>query len=105
MNQPKKERGKYRPSYWPSKPATQSVWTFDQAGLLCIEGRECVIFVQERPPHCDRGNYLANLDSVGKLEEQIDGADLWPRFYFDLERAKLEIEAWLKKRGQWIEGS
>jgi hypothetical protein len=35
----------------------------------------------------------------------MDGADLWPRYYFDFERAKLEIEAWLKKRGQWTEQS
>ena len=30
---------------------------------------------------------------------ELDGHDLWPRYYFDLERAKLECEAWLRKRG------
>jgi hypothetical protein len=29
----------------------------------------------------------------------IDGADGWPRYYFDLDRAKLELEAWINKRG------
>jgi len=38
---------------------------------------------------------------VGGLAEDVDARDLWPRYYFDLERAKLEIEAWLKKRDQW----
>jgi hypothetical protein len=31
------------------------------------------------------------------------GADFQSRYYFDLERAKAEVEAWLKKRGQWVE--
>jgi hypothetical protein len=31
----------------------------------------------------------------------LDHADLWPRYYFDFERAKLEIEAWMKKREQF----
>jgi hypothetical protein len=28
----------------------------------------------------------------------IDNADLWPRYYFDLDRAKAEIDAWLRVR-------
>ena len=38
---------------------------------------------------------------------EIDGADLWPRYYFDLDCAKLEIAAWLRVRGipatEWVE--
>jgi hypothetical protein len=30
----------------------------------------------------------------------LDHADLWPRYYFDLDRGKAEVEAWLRKRGQ-----
>ena len=30
---------------------------------------------------------------------------MWPRYYFDFERAKLEIEAWLKERKQFTEQS
>lgn len=32
----------------------------------------------------------------------IDNADLWPRYYFDLDRAKLEIAAWLSVYSQEV---
>jgi hypothetical protein len=28
----------------------------------------------------------------------LDEADAWPRYYFDLKRAKLELEAFMKLR-------
>jgi len=65
-----------------------------------IYGRECVITLEARPIYCDRGNFLAKLFPAGALAREIDGADMWPRFYFDEQRAKLEVEAWLRKRGQ-----
>lgn len=64
-----------------------------------IEGRDCVITLQRRPEYCDRGNWVATLHARGILAREIDSADAWPRYYFDLERAKAEVEAWLKKRG------
>lgn len=67
-----------------------------------IQGRECEITLESRPPYCDRGNFIAKLFPEGELALSIDGADLWPRYYFDYDRAKLEVEAWLKKREQWI---
>ena len=33
---------------------------------------------------------------------EFDAADMWPRYYFDLGRAKAEIEAWLIKRKQFV---
>ena len=36
---------------------------------------------------------------------EIDAADMWPRYYFNLDRAKREVEAWMRKRGQWLSGS
>ena len=65
-----------------------------------IEGRDCLIVLEARPRYCDRGNFLAKLFPRGELAREIDEADGWPRYYFDEERAKLEIEAWLKKRNQ-----
>ena len=38
------------------------------------------------------------------LDDPLDGADLWPRYYFDVTRAKLECEAWLKKRDECVDG-
>jgi hypothetical protein len=31
---------------------------------------------------------------------EIDEQDGWPRYFMSEERAKLEVEDWLKKRGQ-----
>jgi hypothetical protein len=75
-------------------------WTVDKYGYDMIEGKECTIVISKRPSYCDRGNFLAHIEAHGKLALSLDRADLWPRYYFDLERAKLEIEAWLIKRGQ-----
>lgn len=73
-------------------------------GYESIRGRECEITIEKRPHYCDRGNYLAQLvpDFGTELARDLDGADGWPRYYFDLDRAKLEVEAWLIKRGQAI---
>ena len=74
----------------------------DKDGDWRIRGKECVIWINRRPQYCDRGNFLAHLECWGRLHLDIDDQDGWPRYYFDLERAKLEIEAWLHKRGQWL---
>lgn len=76
------------------------MWRQGEYGEWIISGRECEIYLTPRQPYCDRGNWLALLEPRGKLARDLDGADGWPRYYFDLERAKLEIEAWLEKRGQ-----
>ena len=66
-----------------------------------IKGTECEITLEPRPHYCDRGNFIAKLFPSGKLTLEIDRSDCWPRYYFDLERAKLEILDWLKKRNQY----
>ncbi len=65
-----------------------------------IDGRECEIHIAPRPPYCDRGNFVATISTSGELALGFDGQDGWPRYYFGLDRAKREIEAWLTKRGQ-----
>lgn len=72
-----------------------------------IRGRDCVIYLIARQPYCDRGNWLAQVhpDNGTTLARDLDYQDGWPRYYFDLDRAKLECEAWLKKRQQWIDAS
>lgn len=72
---------------------------------LEIRGRECSIFLMRRPAHCDRGNWYALVepDPRSQLALSLDEADGFPRYYFDLDRAKLELEAWLKRRGQFVE--
>ena len=34
----------------------------------------------------------------------VDDADLWPRYYFYLVSARLEIRAWLRERKQDVAG-
>ncbi len=46
------------------------------------------------------GNWIAKLFPVGKLAEEIDWADGWPRYYFNKAYAQEEILAWLIKRRQ-----
>jgi hypothetical protein len=74
----------------------------DRGAHYRIAGRECEISIEPRPRYCDRGNWLAKLHATGALALDIDAADGWPRYYFDLERAKAECEAWLLKRGQCL---
>ncbi len=67
-----------------------------------VIGRECTITLQERPHYCDRGAWLAKAHPKNgtRLSLDLDVSDGWPRYYFDEIRAKLECEAWLKKREQ-----
>ena len=69
-----------------------------------IYGKECEIHFQRRPPYCNRGSWLATItaNAGSDLASELDAHDGWPRYYFDLERAKLEVEAWLIKRKQEI---
>jgi hypothetical protein len=79
-----------------------SAWKWQDESYWEIQGRACAITIEPRQPHCDRGNWLAKVFSFERLKVYIDDQDNWPRYYFDLERAKLECEAWLKKQGQWL---
>lgn len=76
----------------------------EKDGYQTIMGKGCIVVLEKRPHYCDRGNWLAKLFPGPALALEIDDADGWPRYYFDEARAKLEIEAWLIKRGQAIEG-
>jgi len=79
------------------------VWHLDADDCYWIAGAHCRIWMQARPSYCDRGNWLAHLDVIPGTHPRalhVNGADGWPRYYFDLERAKAECEAWLLKRGE-----
>lgn len=80
-----------------------SRWAYiDQDRTWHIFGKSCWIWMDQRPHYCDRGNWLARLECTDReFAREIDWQDGWPRYYMDLDRAKLEIEDWMKKRGQW----
>jgi hypothetical protein len=80
-----------------------SKWIYNATyNFKSILGLDCEITLEQRPNYCDRGSFIAKLHPHHRLWLEIDGQDGWPRYYFDEDRAKLECEAWLKKRGQWI---
>ena len=72
----------------------------DTNGMQAIMGKECEIILERRPRYCDRGSLLAKIFPWGNLGREFDDSDGFPRYYFDEQRAKLEIEAWLIKRRQ-----
>lgn len=74
-------------------------WVKNQSWVE-IEGKDCTITIEPRAAYCDRGNYLAKIFPRGTLVFELDAQDGWPRYYFDLERAQMECEAWLVKRKQ-----
>ena len=78
------------------------IWT-QCDGYEEAEGKDFTVTLYPRPGYCDRGNFLAQLfQKPGTGHALLDFQDAWPRYYFDKERAKLEIEAWFKKRGQLL---
>lgn len=61
-------------------------WQFE------IDGA-CVT-LQRREPHCDRGHWVGKVFGV----EDIDEQDGFPRYYMDEQRAKDELQDWLRWR-------
>jgi hypothetical protein len=54
------------------------------------------IIIEPRPPYCDRGEYLVKVFSDGI--DVLDCQEGFPRYFFSLEAAKSEMEAWVNKR-------
>jgi hypothetical protein len=57
-------------------------------------GDVLVAWLQARPPWCDRGRYHGIVE-VPHFESEKDP---WPRYYFDLDRAKAELEAYCRAK-------
>lgn len=77
------------------------IWTevFTPSGFsyLNICGQDCMISLCHEPTNNNRGPYHACLEVFNLQQLPIEDRDGWSqgRYYFDLERAKAEIEAWL----------
>lgn len=52
--------------------------------------------LENRPSYCDRGKYSVKVD-VHNLN--IDGADMFPRYYFHWDCLVKEVKAWMEARG------
>src|SRR5712691_69263 len=57
-----------------------------------VKTDQCEIIIEPRPHYCDRGRMIAKVFPVvsSELMLKFDGADGWPRYYYDLDRAKAE---------------
>lgn len=75
-------------------------WTIDNYGCYWTgcPALGVRIWMAPRPEYCDRGAWLAHVETSDPRLCFIDESDLWPRYYFDLDRAKLECEEFLTKR-------
>ena len=72
-------------------------WQQTRDGSWYIYGRDTEITLEEMPEDCEVGFWMAKLiTNIHELEQ--DPGTGWPRYYFDLDRAKAECEAWLAQR-------
>ena len=71
-------------------------WELDEFQCWNLRRDGVHIWLNPRPVYCDRGRWLAHVQGI----ESIDFADGFPRYYMDLERAKLELDEWLTWRLQ-----
>lgn len=71
-------------------------WEFKENTWWEIMHKGVGICIEPRPGYCDRGRWIAKIFEPGLL--YLDSSDGWPRYYFNLERAKHEIEDFLHMR-------
>jgi len=69
------------------------------------QSKQTTVELWPRPPYCDRGRWQAHVDVPGfpcgypTNPSPFDSADGFLRYYFDLDRAKAEIEDMFRFRG------
>jgi hypothetical protein len=72
------------------------MWELDEYGCWNLRVDDVHVWIQKRPVYCDRGHYSGNVMGINS----IDDADSFPRYFMDLDRAKLEMKEWLDWRLQ-----
>jgi len=80
------------------------IWIKEQRRAQTIwrcSTKETTVELWPRPPYCDRGRWEAHIDCPGFPEnpKPFDSADMFPRYFFSLERAKAEMEDLFNFRG------
>lgn len=65
-----------------------------------IKGKDCTVYIEKRPPYCDRGRIVAKVEVHNPVDFTVDWADGFPRYYFNETFGKIEILTWLKVREQ-----
>lgn len=84
-------------------------WINDNEGVTCaavpmveagVHG-VYMISIIPRPAYCDRGAYHVIVDWTAGFG--LDSQEGFPRYYFELETAKREMELWVNKRASCLE--
>jgi hypothetical protein len=71
------------------KPAE---WTYnEEERCWSISNGPAYVTLAHRPQHCDRGRWVSMVSGI----DDIDGADGFPRYFMNLDRAKAEMAEWL----------
>lgn len=70
----------------------------ERDGYEAADAGDWQFTIQPRPHYCDRGRWIAQVFYVGARIGELDAADAWPRYYFDLAFAKREISMWVENR-------
>ena len=68
---------------------------------LTCQTDQASVSILRRPPHCDRGRFLALVEpeNGSELALSLDEADGFPRYYFDEAVAQWEMGEWMHRRG------
>jgi hypothetical protein len=75
-----------------------ALWEKDDSGIELIQGATVFVALAKAPKFATEGRLIATLVQCGPRQgERHKG---WPRYFFDAQRAKREIEAWLAFNGE-----
>ena len=75
----------------------------DAGKWVDIKGQDCTLCLEKRPSYCDRGRYTVKVQVPDPTKFTVDGADMFPRYYFRFSHMILEMYDWLKARDQLVE--
>jgi hypothetical protein len=70
-------------------------------GFEELETDHGLIYLEPRPYYCDRGRCIVKVfpkHGFNCTPCAIDEQDGFPRYYFDVERAKAEVAEWMRAR-------
>lgn len=71
-----------------------NTWKLDESQTLNLFVGKVHVWISARPDYCDRGHYQLNLSGI----PDIDGADMFPRYYMSFVTAMAEAERFLDWR-------
>jgi hypothetical protein len=81
----------------PNNPQTPDLVLAAAVLTKCDHGTgKYLFYVAKRNSYCDRGRFLVHLDTQGA--GTVDGADLFPRYYFNKQRMLDELEDFVNAR-------